>query len=144
MTNLALGLSDLFRWDPFTDNPTTTFQRYYDTAERRFTPRFEVRETADALVLKADLPGVKTDDLDVEIHGNVLTVSGEREQDNVTDQEQVHFVERHFGSFSRAFTVPEGIDAKNLAAELRDGVLTVTLPKGPEAKPHKIEIKVSK
>jgi HSP20 family protein len=144
MSNLAIGLSDLFRWDPFNDRSPTTFQRYYDTAERRFTPRFEVKETKDNLLLKADLPGVKTADLDVSIHGHVLTVSGKREQETVTEEEQVHFVERHFGSFSRAFTVPEGIDAKNLAAELRDGVLTVTLPKGPEAKPQKIEIKVSK
>src|SRR4051812_45319392 len=134
------GLTDIVRFDPFKEFGAP-FQRYFDRDAVAFAPRFEVKETKDALILKADVPGVRTEDLDVSIHGNVLSISGKREQELKNDEEQYHMVERSFGSFIRSFTLPEGIDAKGLEAELKDGVLTVTLPKGPEAKPQRIAVK---
>ena len=138
------GFGDLMKWDPFKEAGYPVFQRYFERDAAPFVPRFEVRETKEALILKADVPGVKTEDIDVSIHGNVMTVAGKREQEKKTDDEQFHMVERSFGSFTRSFTVPDDIDSKKLEAELKDGVLTVTLPKGPEAKPTKVQIKASK
>jgi len=125
------GLTDIMRFDPFKEFGIP-LQRYFDRDVSAFAPSFEVKETKDALVLKADLPGVKNEDLDVSVHGNVLTIGGKREQEIKKDEEQYHMVERSFGSFMRSFTLPDGIDAKSLDAELKDGVLTVTLPKGPK------------
>jgi HSP20 family protein len=138
------GLTDLIRWDPFKEAGYPVFQRYFEREASPFVPRFEVRETKDALIVKADLPGVKTEDIDVSVHGNVLSVSGKREQEKKTDDEQFHMVERSFGSFTRSFTIPDDIDSKKLEAELKEGVLTVTLPKGPEAKPQKVQVKASR
>jgi HSP20 family protein len=92
-------------------------------------------------VLKADLPGVKSEDIDVSVKGDLLTVSGKREQEKQTNEEHWHMVERSFGSFTRSFTLPEAVDTKALDAELKDGVLTLTLPKAPEAKPQRVQIK---
>lgn len=138
------GLTDLMRWDPFKEAGYPAFQRYFEREAAPFVPRFEVKETKDALLIKADMPGVKSEDVDVSVHGNVLTVSGKREQETKKDDEQYHMVERTFGSFTRSFTLPDDIDTKKLEAELKDGVLSLTLPKGPEAKPQKIQIKASK
>jgi HSP20 family protein len=132
------------RWDPLSEGAYPVFQRYFQREAAPFVPRFEVKETKDALFIKADLPGVKSEDVDVSVHGNVLTVSGKREQENVKNDERYHMVERTFGSFTRSFTMPDDIDSKKLEAELKDGVLTLTLPKGPEAKPQKVQIKASK
>jgi len=106
-----------------------------------FIPRFEVKETKDALVLRADVPGVRSEDLDVSVQGNVLTISGKRHQEKTTEEEQYHMVERAFGSFIRSFTLADGVDSKRLDAELKDGVLTLFLPKAPETKPQKVQIK---
>jgi HSP20 family protein len=131
-------------WEPFKELGVTGFPlpRYIEREADGFVPRFEVRENKEALVVKADLPGVRHEDLDVSVHGNVLTITGKREWQKQNDDEQVHMVERSFGTFSRSFTMPEGIDAKGLGAELKDGELTLTLPKVPEAKPQKVAIKV--
>ena len=131
-------------WDPFAGLLAEygfPVPRYDERRVEAFMPRFEVKETKEALVLKADLPGVKTDDLDVSVQANVLSISGKREQEATTNDEHVHMVERSFGSFTRSFTLPEAVDTKNLEAELKDGVLTVTLPKAPEAKPQRVQIK---
>ncbi len=131
-------------WDPFAGLLAEygfPVQRYTERQVEPFVPRFEVRETKEALVLKADLPGVKTEDLDVSVQANVLSISGKREQEKTTDDVHLHMVERSYGSFTRSFTLPEGVDSKSLDAELKDGVLTLTLPKIPEAKPQRIQIK---
>jgi len=131
-------------WDPFAGLLAEygfPVPRYTERQVETFVPRFEVRETKEALVLKADLPGVKSDDLDVSVQANVLSISGKREQEKTTEDEHVHMVERSYGSFTRSFTLPDGVDTKKLEAELKDGVLTLTLPKVPEAKPQRVQIK---
>lgn len=104
-----------------------------------FTPRVDILETRDALVLYADLPGVLPQDLDVRFEKDELTIYGKvaPRYDNPTYLAYEYGV----GDFYRAFTISEAIDADKIAAELRDGVLTVQLPKSEKVKPRKIQIK---
>jgi HSP20 family protein len=142
------NLSSRGTWDPFAGLLAEYGFPVPGYVERReveaFVPRFEVKETKEALVLRADLPGVKADDLEVSVQANVLTVGGKREREQTREDERYHLVERTFGSFTRSFTLPEAVDTKALEAELKDGVLTLTLPKVPEAKPQRVQIKAGK
>lgn len=122
---------ELLSWDPFvTGRPTTAF-----------SPAFEVKETTDAFVLKADLPGVAEKDLDIALHNGVLTVSGSRTAEEKKDGEGYALFERQFGSFSRSFSLPDSVDADKIEAKLEAGVLTLTIAKQEPAKPRKIELK---
>jgi HSP20 family protein len=107
---------------------------------RGFAPTFEVKETKDAYVFKADLPGIPEKDVEVHMTGNVLTISGERRQENVQEGERYFAIERGYGQFTRAFSLPDGTDADNVSAEMKDGVLTVRVPKRPEVQAKKITI----
>jgi HSP20 family protein len=107
---------------------------------RGFAPTFEVKETKDAYVFKADLPGIPEKDVDIQMTGNVLTVSGERRQENVQEGERYFAIERGYGRFTRSFSLPDGTDAENVSAELKEGVLTVRVPKRPEVQAKKIAI----
>lgn len=106
-----------------------------------FFPQFEVRETNDAYVFKADMPGVKEGDLDVTIAQNRLTISGKREMEQRDENDRYYAVERSYGSFTRTFTLPTDIDESRVDAELRDGVLNLRVPKSPEQQPKKVQIK---
>ncbi|MFN7135345.1 MAG: Hsp20/alpha crystallin family protein, partial [Myxococcales bacterium] len=106
-----------------------------------FVPRFEVKETKDGYVFKADLPGVDEKDVDVSLTGNRLTISGRREAEERKEGETYFAYERSFGSFSRTFTLPEGVDTEHVDAELKNGVLTIQLGKRAEMKPRKIALK---
>ena len=107
---------------------------------RRWVPAIDLVETADSLVLKADLPGLTEDDVEIEVKDNVLTISGERSSEQEDKAENYHRVERSYGSFSRSLTLPEGVDPESVKAEFDNGVLQVTVPKPAERKPHKISI----
>jgi HSP20 family protein len=109
-----------------------------------FVPEFDVLEKKDAYLFKADLPGIKEEDLDISIYGNRLTVSGKREMEKKEEAETWYCYERGYGSFTRTFTLPEGVDAERVRAELRDGVLSLAVPKKPEAQPKKISVKEEK
>jgi HSP20 family protein len=108
---------------------------------REFIPQFEVRETGDAYIFKADLPGVRDADLDINISQNRLTISGRREMEQRDESDRYYAVERSYGSFNRSFTLPADIDDAHIEAELRDGVLTLKVPKRPEQQPKKVQIK---
>jgi len=97
-------------------------------------------ETDSDLVLRADLPGLTRDDVEIEIKDGTLTVSGERKSQHEEKSEGYYRVERSFGRFSRSLTLPEGIDAESVAAEFADGVLEVRIPKPAERKPHRVAI----
>jgi HSP20 family protein len=111
--------------------------------EQAFVPTFEVFERKDGYVFRADLPGVKQEDLDITLNANRLTVSGKREAEERKEGERFYAYERSFGTFSRSFTLPEGVDAEHVAAELKNGVLTLVVPKKPEIQPKKISIKAT-
>jgi HSP20 family protein len=122
---------ELFNWDPFfSGRPASAFM-----------PAFEVKETNDSFVLKADVPGVAEKDLDVAVHNGVLTVSGSRQSEERKEGEAYALYERQYGSFTRSFALPDMADGERIDAALTSGVLTLTIAKKAEAKPRKIEIK---
>ena len=122
---------ELFSWDPF----------FGGRPASAFAPAFEVKETAEAFVLKADLPGVSEDKLDIAVDKNVLVVSGSREAEDHKEDEAYSIYERQFGTFTRSFQLPDTADGERIDAKLDGGVLTLTIGKKPEAKPRKIAIK---
>ena len=134
-------MRDLTGWDPFREMTTST--PFVSGPLVAFAPQFEVKETKDAFIFKADLPGVEEQNIDVSLTGNRLTVSGLREEEDRHEGENFFAYERAFGSFTRAFTLPDGVDSEQVSADLKDGVLTLHIPKKPEHQPKKISIKVA-
>ena len=122
---------ELLSWDPFFGNRPMT----------AFAPAFEVKETNEAFVVKADLPGVSEADLDISVHNNVLTISGSRQAEERKEGESYALYERQFGSFTRGFSLPDMADGDRIEAKLEHGVLTLTIAKKAEAKPKKIALK---
>ena len=104
-------------------------------------PVVDFYENREQLVLKAELPGVKKEDLNLSLHDGVLTLGGERREEKSLEDAEVHRSERFLGKFSRSFTLPAAVDAAKIQALFKDGMLTVTLPKAEEAKPKHIEVK---
>lgn len=131
-------MHDMLRWEPF--HGAWSLRPLGGLGEQPFEPLFDVKETKDACVLKADLPGVKEEDLEISLSGNMLTVSGKRESEKTEEGETYFASERAYGGFTRSFTLPEYVDAEQVRAELRDGVLTLLLPKRPESQPKRISI----
>jgi HSP20 family protein len=127
---LALA-RELFSWDPF----------FGDRRVSAFAPAFEVKETNEAFVVKADLPGVEEKDLDIAVHNGVLTVSGSRSAEERREGEAFALYERQYGSFTRSFALPDIADGDRIDAKLDSGVLMLTIPKKAEAKPKKIALK---
>jgi len=109
-------------------------------AGRRWAPAVDLFEREDSLVLKADLPGLHEDEVQIEVRDNVLTISGERRAEFEDKQNGYYRVERSFGKFARSLTLPDGVDADSIAASFDTGVLEVTIPKPEERKPRRIEI----
>lgn len=108
---------------------------------QQFMPSFDVRETGDRYIFKADLPGLRDNDVEISLDNNRLTISGHREAEEVNESDRYYAVERTWGSFNRSFTLPTGIDGDKVTAELKDGVLLVEVPKAPEAQPRKVQVK---
>jgi HSP20 family protein len=128
-------IGDLLRWDPFSEN-----ERWGSGAPGGFLPAVDLRETESAYHFNIDLPGVKEENIDVSLTGNRLTISGTREEETRDQNDRYHAYERSYGSFARSFSLPEGIDADHIQADMKNGVLSVTLPKRPEIQPRRIGI----
>ncbi len=107
-----------------------------------WTPSCDIFETDNEIVVKAELPGVKKEDVKVGIEDGVLSINGERKFEEETKKENYLRVERSYGAFMRSFTLPTRIDSSKVTAEFKDGLLKVMLPKREEAKPKGIEVKV--
>src|SRR5919199_5432497 len=107
---------------------------------RRWMPAMDLLETADHFVLRADLPGMSQEDVNIELEDSTLTISGERKTEHETNEEGYYRVERASGSFSRSLTLPKGIDAEAVTASFDRGVLEVRIPKPEQRKPRRIEI----
>lgn len=130
------------RWDPF--RQMAPFSTGEEEQPMRFAPAFEVKETKEGFLFKADVPGIKEKDLEITMTGNRLTISGKREAEKEENTDTYYACERSYGGFTRAFTLPEGTDGGNhIRAELNDGVLTLLLPKRPELQPRRIEVKAT-
>jgi HSP20 family protein len=109
---------------------------------RPWSPAVDIYETENELVLKADLPDVDLKDIDVRVENQTLTISGERKFDQEQTGKGYHRIERSYGSFVRSFAVPSTFDTDHIAAEFKNGVLSVTLPKKEAAKPRQVKVEV--
>lgn len=134
-------------WDPFEMmremlrfDPLMEFGTLGRRMGAEWTPAFDVKETKDAFLFRADMPGLKEENLDISVTGNRLTISGHREEEKKDEGEKYYAYERSYGAFSRTFTLPEGIDVDHIHAELKDGVLNLSVPKLPEVQPRKISL----
>jgi HSP20 family protein len=140
----------LVRWNPISemagleiDRLNRMFSDLYAEQAQAWVPPVDIYENDHhEVVIKAELPDMKKEDIHVTFENNVLTLAGERRQDESTRREQFQRLERRHGSFSRSFTLPASVDASNIAATYKDGVLTVRLPRREEAKPKQIAISV--
>jgi len=114
----------------------------HEAFNQAWVPAVDIYETdTHEVVIKAELPDVKKEDIGVSVENNVLTLTGERKPEQ-SKREQFQRVERRFGNFSRSFTLPTSVDAGQIAASYKDGVLTIRLPRREEAKPRQITVNV--
>jgi HSP20 family protein len=114
------------------------------TSRGAWLPPVDIYETdGKEIVLKAEVPGLKRDDIDLTVENNTLTIKGQRRRDDSVKEDRYHRVERVYGPFSRSFTLPNTVDPGRVRAEYRDGVLTVSLPLREEARPRQIHVEVS-
>jgi len=147
----------IVRWEPFRD--LVTAQRDFDRlfreafssqsgetelSTRSWAPPVDIYETEDAIVLKAELPGVDPKEVEVRVEDNTLYLKGERKFEKEVKEQNYHRVERSYGSFARSFSLPNSISTDKVKAEFKDGLLTLTMPKREEAKPKTIKIDVTK
>ena len=110
------------------------------TPGQTFAPAFDVKETKDSFVFKADVPGIKEQDLEVDVAGNRLTISGKREEEKEDKNDTFYTYERSYGSFCRAFTLPIQADTAHVKAEIKNGELTVVVPKTAAAVAKRIPV----
>ena len=138
-------------FDPFDTLPASlrvfqdSFNRLLsEPSARPWAPAVDIQETEDALVLKADVPGIELSDIDIRLENGTLTLKGERKWENQEDNKGYHRIERSYGAFARSFALPETVEAEKVRAEYHNGVLTVSMPKKEIAKPRTIKVDVTK
>ena len=140
----------IIRWDPCRE--TTSLQGQVDRLvdsmwsgrQGSWVPAVDVFDQHDAVVLKAELAGMRPDDIKIEVEDNVLTIKGERSFSEKIDDERYYRVERRFGSFQRSLALPQGVKADEIEAAYEDGILQVRVPKAPVEQPRRIEVKTAK
>jgi HSP20 family protein len=146
----------IVRWDPFgelaavQDRMNRMFNNYYgtrgeDDVMRRgsWIPPVDIYEKDHEILLKAEVPDMQRDQIDIRVENNTLTISGEKKFDQEVKEEQFHRVERSYGRFSRSFSLPATVDTEKVLADYKNGVLTIRLPIREEAKPKQITVQVS-
>jgi HSP20 family protein len=132
-------MRDLLRWDPFREMaPFLPSVPAFDRME--WSPSFDVTETKDGYVFRADVPGVKPEELEIKATGNRLQISGKRDSEHEAKTDTLYTYERQHGSFTRSFTLPDGADLDHARSELKDGVLTLVIPKVAGAQARSIPI----
>ncbi len=134
------------RWDPFAEIGRLQDQlmRWGGAempARSAFTPAVDIYEEKDAIFVKAELPGVKPEDVHIQIENNLLTIRGERKLENEDKREGYHRIEGSYGPFSRSFSLPSTVDTERVEAEMNNGVLTVRIPKKAVPEPKRIQVK---
>ena len=145
----------IVRWNPFNDMDThqermsRMFDRFYgrpqeDLARGSWVPAVDIYTNGQhELVLRAELPDMKEEEIDLTLEDNTLTLRGERKLDTEVAEEQFHRIERSYGPFARTFALPPTVDAGKVSAEYKAGVLTIRLPLREEAKPKQIKVQIA-
>ena len=146
-------MTNLSRFEPYRE--ALSFEDQFNRIFREFAgrsaeesnltswaPTVDIAETEHELTVKADLPGVKPEDLDIRVENNILTIRGDRKFEKKTDEKNYLRVERTYGSFSRSFSLANTVKTEAIKADYKDGVLTLTIPKREEAKPKQIKVTV--
>src|SRR5271165_3702002 len=148
-------MTAITRWDPFHGftNLQEQVNRLFETtpyagrqdnsAMTAWAPLVDIYETENELVLKADLPDINQNDLDVRVENNMLTITGERKFEQKVKEEDYLRIERTYGSFSRSFGLPNTVNTEAIKADYKNGVLTVELPKRAESKPKQVKVNVT-
>ena len=131
---LQSRMNSLFRDLNDSENPLTTAS---------FVPAVDIYEDPEKVVLKLEVPGIEEKDLDVRVENHTLTVKGERKFEKEEKEENFHRIERRYGSFYRAFTLPSTVDTENVGASYNAGVLKLELKKKPEAQPKQIKLNIA-
>ncbi|HWP46168.1 MAG TPA: Hsp20/alpha crystallin family protein [Candidatus Limnocylindrales bacterium] len=145
----------ILRWDPFRDlsiiqeRMNKLFEESIarsrgeeGTSLAAWVPPVDIYETKDAIVVKAELPGIDQKDIEVQVHDNILTIRGERKFESDVKRENFHRIERAYGTFQRSFSIPNTIRQDQVKARFHNGILEITLPKMEEAKPRQIKVDV--
>lgn len=146
----------IVKWDPFRDMITLRdrMDRLFDDSLARlrggeedfsistWSPVVDIYETSDALVIKAEIPGIKKEDISVEVKDNTLSLKGERKFEKDVNEENYHRMERSYGSFCRVFSLPTTVEQDKVKASFKDGVLEITLPKLEKEKPKQVTVDV--
>jgi len=145
-------MTTLDRWEPFRNaSPDSQLNRLFNdffgraTQEQNLTtwaPAVDIYEGEHELVVKADLPDVKPEELDIRVENNILTIRGERKFEKKVDEKNYLRVERAYGSFARSFSLANTVNSEAIKADYKDGVLTLSIPKREEAKPKQIKVSV--
>ena len=132
----------LMKPEPFATDFDRLFNQLFDRNEsaRRWVPAMDLVEHDDHFLLRADLPGLAENDVNIELNDGSLTISGERKAEHEQKERGFYRLERQFGSFSRTLTLPDGIDGEQIKASFTNGVLEVWIPKPEERKPRRIPI----
>jgi len=143
----------IIRWDPFRDVVTLRekmnrlFEEFpaaqreeKDVMASNWAPAVDIYETANELVLTAEIPGIEEKDIEIKIEDNTLSLKGERKFEKETKEENFHRIERSYGSFYRAFTLPNSVDTEHIQATHDNGVLRIVMPKKQELKPKTVKI----
>jgi HSP20 family protein len=124
------------------ENPLTDFARTNEFFNG-WVPAVDVLEDKDSIIVRAELPGIKKEDIDLSLHEGVLSLSGERKEKGRSEDSETYRSERFYGRFHRTVTLPKPVAADKVQASYKDGLLTVTLPKTEEAKPRQIEVNLA-
>jgi HSP20 family protein len=139
LEDMERRFEDVFGWPAL-----PAVWRRIPMADIGWAPAIEVFEKEDKFVVKAELPGMKEEDIDVSVVGDILTIKGERKAESEVKEEDYYCCERSYGSFSRSIALPSSVNAEKIEASYEDGVLEVSLPKAPEAKEKKVTVTAKK
>lgn len=133
----------IVRWEPFQDaaNLNRLYRIFGSALERGWMPAVDILDTPQAIVLKVELAGIKPEDVHIELDDDVLTIRGERHQEETLDREQYQSTEWHYGSFQRSITLPRSVKRDAIEATYENGVVEVRVPKAAEVQPQQIELK---
>ncbi|MEC9082590.1 MAG: Hsp20/alpha crystallin family protein [Pseudomonadota bacterium] len=150
-------MSNITRWNPISEfeDMMNRYNRMFGLARTNgeqegkdlfsrsdWAPAVDIKETPEAFMVEAELPGMTKDDVKVTVHEGVLTIQGERKSEEETKDKKLHRIERFYGSFMRRFTLPDNVDENSVTANFKDGLLTLTIQKAEPKEPKAIEVEV--